>query len=126
MLDAVFLRISDDTSEAPADFEFLRNSAPWASHGDIVLSDEVDLQSFLEYRTTPLFQLRSGDKLNSMLPAGLTDELLANHFTAVYRIQGIPILWAGDVFIVPESSAMSSAPLFAVAAIAFILRRRRH
>ena len=106
-LDALFLRINDDENGAMAEFEFNQGAADWADDLEIVLSDEADAQSFIDYRTEPLFLLANGDTLDSLLPAGLTDTSIDSHLTAAYRIQGSPVLWNADVVTVPEPSSLA-------------------
>ncbi len=104
--DALFLRISDDEAGATAKFEFQKGLAPWSGDRDIVLSDESDAQSFMDYRSVPLFFLKSGETLDSLLPAELSEDSLSRHLSAAYRMQGSPILWIADVAMVPEPTSI--------------------
>ena len=105
-LDALFLRISDGADGLSASFEFSEGMAPWASHENIILSDNKDAQSFLDYHKDPLFLLRDGDVLESLLPAGLSMDDVTGHLSAAYRVHGSPTLWTADVTMVPEPSAL--------------------
>ena len=92
-LDAIFFRIMDDSGNV-ADFDFFTGVAPWADDLDIVLSDELDAQSFLDFRSDPKFLFAAGDTIESLLPAGLSEQAISDHLTAAYRVQGSPLLWA--------------------------------
>ena len=122
-LDALFLRISDDEFGTAASFSFTEGVAPWSSDEDIILSDELDAQSFLDYRTHPTFLFSAGDDLNAMLPSGLGSDDVAEHLTAAYRIHGSPELWRATVGIVPEPRSV--AMLIAGAVCVAVSRRRK-
>ena len=121
-LDALFFRIVNDGSGEEADFEFFTKVAPWSNDKDIILSDESDAQSFLDYRTDPLMLFVAGDGIDSLLPVDLTEGDISDHLTAAYRVHGSPILWTAMVASVPEPSAFT---ILFVAAVHFRLIRRR-
>lgn len=104
VMDALFLRISDDANGV-AGFEFVAETAPWASDMDIMLSDSSEAQSFLDYRTDPTFLFSAGDEISGLLPVDLLAEEVASHLTAVFRAQGSPVLWSATVQAVPEPDA---------------------
>ena len=89
MVDSLFLRINDGEAGDPAGFSFAVGSAPWSGDEEIVLSDEGDAQSFLDYRSSPIFLFQAGDELQSLLPAGLSTGDVAKHLTAAYRKLGL-------------------------------------
>ena len=121
-LDALFLRIVDD--EDAAGFGFATGTAPWTSDEDIVLSDEIDAQSFLDFRADPEMMLAAGDEIASLLPSGLTEEEIASHMLAAYRVHGSPILWTAVVSAVPEPGGFLLAFVL-VFALAGLRRRKR-
>ena len=120
-LDALFFRISEKADGSPASFTFEEGMAPWADHPEIVLSDESDAQSFLDYRHDPLFLVKSGDIVKSLLPAGLSSDAV-EHLSAAYRVHGSPILWQAEVTIVPEPT---STILFLTGLCILLLRKKR-
>ena len=120
-VDALFLRISENEEGLVAGFEFNRDGAEWSEDLDIVLSNKTDSQSFIDYRTEPLFLLGAGDSLDSLLPAGLSKSAIDHHFTAAYRIHGLPILWPAEVTLVPEPSSITML----VIAFGIVTMRRR-
>ncbi len=123
LLDGLFLRISNDEAGTPAAFEFQLGSAPWSDHHDIVLSDDVAAQSFIEYRSESRFLLVSGDRLESLLPAGLPDASVERHLSAAYRVRGSPVLWTADVVTVSEPT--SSILLLVLGLFALVCLRGR-
>ncbi len=120
-LDAIFFRIMDDPGNV-ADFDFFTGVAPWADDLDIVLSDELDAQSFLDFRSDPKFLFAAGDTIESLLPAGLSEQAISDHLTAAYRVQGSPLLWTTSVTSVPEPSM--HAIILAAACTLLLVRRR--
>ena len=120
-LDALFFRISDESSGSAPSIKFEEGMAPWADHPEIVLSDESDAQSFLEYRADPSFLVESGDIIESLLPVGLSSDAV-KHLSAAYRIHGSPILWQAEVIMVPEPT---STMLFLTGLCGWLFRRRK-
>ena len=121
-LDALFLRISDD-EHGPAGFAFNVDAAPWLVDPDVTLSNLPDAQSFLEYRTQPEFLFAVGDEINSLLPAGLDGDEISDHFAAVFRRQGSPVLWSANVLSVPEPYAARALMLVGVSLLTLWRRR---
>ena len=117
-LDALFLRIIDDNLGEESGFGFTKGAAPWAGDVDIVLSDEVDAQSFLDYRSDPQWMLSAGDEIHALLPTGLSEAEIGDHLIAAYRVHGSPVLWTADVTSVPEPSAGLAVLLGVLAATA--------
>lgn len=122
IMDSIFLRISD-AEDGSADFEFTMDVAPWLVDPDIVLSNSPDAQSFLDYRTDPTFLFAAGDEIESLLPAGLRGDDISDHFSAVFRLQGSPVLWSANVLSVPEPNA--AFLLVAGATVTALFQRRR-
>ena len=122
LLDALFLRISDDEDGA-AEFEFNMDVAPWLIDAEVMLSNSPEAQSFLDYRTEPAFLFGTGDELQSLLPAGLDGDEISDHFTAVFRMQGSPVLLSANVSTVPEPNTESL--LLAGLSLVALLRNRR-
>lgn len=118
-LDALFLRIVSDGAGEGAGYEFAQGMAPWADDLDIVLSDEVDAQSFLDYRSNPPSMLSAGDEIMAMLPAGLSASDISEHLIAAYRVHGSATLWTAEVASVPEPSTGWLALLGALYLIGF-------
>ena len=98
-IDSLFLRILGDEEVG---FEFATGTAPWTIDPDIVLSDEPDAQSFLDYRADPEMMLSAGDTIASLLPRGLTEDEVSNYLLGAYRVHGSPTLWSAAVASVPE------------------------
>ena len=122
-LDALFLRIINDAGGDAADFAFALGMAPWASDLDIVLSDELDAQSFLDYRSAPSSLFTAGDEILSLLPTGLDDSDINDHVIAAYRVHGSPTLWIAEVVSVPEPS---SKLCWLLGLLPMLSTRRRH
>ena len=62
-------------------------------------------------------------KINSLLPAGLDGDEISDHFAAVFRRQGSPVLWSANVMSVPEP--YTARPLMlAVVSLITLCRRR--
>ncbi len=120
-LDALFFRISEESNGSTTSIEFEEGMAPWADHPEIILSDESDAQSFLEYRHDPSFLVKSGDIIESLLPAGLSSDAV-KQLSAAYRVHGSPILWQAEVVMVPEPT---STILFLTGLCGWLFRRRR-
>lgn len=99
-LDALFLRFVGD--DAP---EFALGAAPWSELEEIVLSDQLDAQSFLDFYGDPKMLLFAGDVISSLLPADISEVDLEEHLQAAYRVHGSPTLWTANVTSVPEPSA---------------------
>ncbi|MCA9213631.1 MAG: hypothetical protein KDB27_11225 [Planctomycetales bacterium] len=120
-LDGFFLRILANGDSEP-EFTFELGSAPWADETDIVLSDDMMAQSFIEYRSDASFLMSDGDLISAMLPAGMSAEALSDTLSVVYRMRGNPALWTADVTVVPEPDVL---PLVAFGVLlAFQFRRR--
>ena len=108
-LDALFFRISDSEANGEAEFDFETDIAPWLSVEEIVLSNTLDAQSFMDYRSSPEFLYAAGDVIEALLPTGLSASEIDEHLTAVYRVHGSPVLQSANVAMVPEPAGLALA-----------------
>ena len=121
-IDALFLRIVDDKYGQAAAFDFATGVAPWSVDKDIVLSDTIAAQSFLDFRSDPLVLLSPGESIENLLITGLTENDISDHLLAAYRIHGSPVLWKGSIAVVPEPTG---AAICFAGCLCLLLRRRR-